>query len=349
MKRIESDLDYFSIINMLDRVARETGRDLGDEATSSDVLSQVSAALSAHKKNPMRLHGLRVQAMFAHMAAALGKCKIITAEDSGTIFTEDADIRSPDFRIVTADGAQFLVEVKNCHNHNMEKPYRLKSAYLESLKKYAHCMGLPLKIAIFWSRWRVWTMLDVSSIACASQGAGVTMFEAIKKNEMAILGDMLLGTIPPLVFRVYADQTQPCTIGPDGEVPFTISDVAFYAGGNRIEEQAEKDLAWFFILYSQWAEIDTPVEIVNGKLKYMEFCYAPDKADPNTRQGFELLGFLSSMISAKYAKATGKQNQVSLLNPTVDADKLGVTIPDDYSGKVLKLWQFTAKPLTTAE
>ena len=166
---------------------------------------------------------------------------------------------------------------------------------------------------------------------------------------MALLGDMLLGTVPPLVFRVYADQTQPCTIGPEGEVPFTISEVAFFAGGNRIEEQAEKDLAWFFIHYSQWAEIDAPVEIHDGKLKYMEFCYAPITRGPDERQNFEMLGFLSSMISAKYAKATGKQNLVALLTPAADADQLGVNIPDDYSGKVLKLWRFTAKPLTTKE
>ena len=344
-KRQDTDKYLFSVIQMLDQVARTTGRHLGDDTLSAELLTRISQALVAHKTNAMRLHGFRTQAMFAHVVSALSACRAITEEDSGVMFTIDADCRRPDFRIVTLGGEQLLVEVKNCHHADLHKPYRIKSDYLTSLRKYAHCMEAPLKIAIFWSRWKLWTLVDINDLPSAERSSGICLADAMLLNEMYILGDSLLATVPPLTFRIYADQSKPCNVEPDGSVPFTISEVAFLAGDVQIVNKLEKDLAWFFILHSKWIEMAMPADILNGKLQYADFRYGPgERQQETTDQPFEMLGFLSSMISSQYIDATSINSDVVSLTPTGDPEQFGMAIPDDYQGQVLKLWRFTIHP-----
>ena len=57
MKRRDTDKDLFSVIHLLDRLARATGRNLSEETLPGDLLSRISEALAAHRKNPMRLNG----------------------------------------------------------------------------------------------------------------------------------------------------------------------------------------------------------------------------------------------------------------------------------------------------
>jgi hypothetical protein len=240
MKRRDTDTGHFEVLRVLDQFARTRGGVLSDDRVSDDFIAQMSAALKAHRTNPMRVHGLRVQSMFAHVASALGKCRAITEEDSGTLFTADESSRRPDYRIVTDTGNQFLVEVKNCHDREFGD-YRLKSDYLESLRNYAQCMNVPLKIAIYWSRWNQWVLVDARNFHLEGSFWVVSMLGAMQSNEMYKLGDVLLATVPPLVIRIYADQQKPCEVRADGTAPFTIAKVEFLCNGEVISDPYERD------------------------------------------------------------------------------------------------------------
>ena len=128
--------------------------------------------------------------MFSYLAAALGNCALITEEDSGTFFDTIGTLTRPDFRLITRDNQQMLIEVKNHHEKNVPQPYSFTESYLESVTRYAELMGLPLKFAIYWSRWNTWTLTDASRLSQKGGKIQLTFPDALKMNEMATLGDI---------------------------------------------------------------------------------------------------------------------------------------------------------------
>lgn len=342
MKRHLSDKRYFKLLGMLDDFAQSEGLSIKDEVVIDKFVECLSRAVREHQNNQIRVHGFHVQSMFAHVAAALGKSQIITEEDSGVFFSSENDIRRPDFRLVTKGGDQFLIEVKNFHQKDPMKPLIIKSAYLSTLKKYADAFKIPLKIAIFWSVWKLWTLVDPSHFISDNSEYILTMPEAMKRNEMILLGDHMIGTSPPLTLRLYADPNKPRSVGKKGQVHFTIGRVAFYACGKEITDEFEEELAWFFMLYGKWNDVNHTAEIKNGLLEYTEVSVSPEQYDK--KQDFATLGFLSELITSNYNFLTSRQGEILQLTPKQQPDKLSIFIPHDYKGKVLRLWQFYVKP-----
>lgn len=115
MKRHFPDEEYFTLLKMLDGFAQSEGMSIKDELILSKFIDKLSAAIQRHRDNPTRVFGFRVESMFAHIAAALGKCQIISEEDSGALFSIEEDIRRPDFKIITIDHQEFFFEVNNFH------------------------------------------------------------------------------------------------------------------------------------------------------------------------------------------------------------------------------------------
>ena len=145
---------------MLDDFAQSEGMSIQDEMVLEKFVQRLSEAVQKHRDNPIRVYGFRVESMFAHIAAALGRCQIITEEDSGAFFSCEEELRRPDFRLITTEGEQLLIEVKNFHQKDPMQPFIIKSTYLLTLKKYADAFNIPLKIAVFWSIWKLWTLVD---------------------------------------------------------------------------------------------------------------------------------------------------------------------------------------------
>ncbi|MBW2194816.1 MAG: hypothetical protein JRF37_04395, partial [Deltaproteobacteria bacterium] len=235
-----------------------------------------------------------------------------------------------------------LIEVKNFHQKDPMEPFTIKATYLSTLKKYADAFKVPLKMAIFWSVWKLWTLVDSSHFIGDNSEYIITLPEAMKTNEMILLGDHMVGTVPPLSLRLYTDPNKPRSLKKNGQVHFTIGRVAFYASGKEITDEFEKELAWFFMLHGKWNEVDQPAEIKNGLLEYTEFSVSPEQYDK--KQGFAMLGFLSELITSNYNFLTSPQGEILQLTPKQQPDKLNIFIPHDYKGEALRLWRFHLKP-----
>ncbi len=104
MKRHTADKNQLKLLRMLDDFARSEGLEINDENTIKGFVSHISTTVKKHGDNPALVHGFRVEAMFAHIAAALGESKIINEEDAGTFFSLHRKTRRPDFRIITRKG-----------------------------------------------------------------------------------------------------------------------------------------------------------------------------------------------------------------------------------------------------
>lgn len=327
---------------MLDEFAKSEGISIKDEIVIDKFIQRLSDTVKKHRNNPIRIYGFRVESMFANIVAALGKTHIITEEDSGAFFSSDENIRRPDFRLITLDGKQLLIEVKNFHQKNPEDPYIIKLSYLLTLKKYAETFNLPLKFAIFWSLWELWTLVDAEKFVPEGNYLSISVFEAMKINEMTLIGDRMIGTVPPLSLRLFADKHKPRSVDKDGHVHFTIGNVGIYAGGQEILDEFEKKLVWFFMLHGKWEKVDQPAEVANGLLEYTEFSVSPEIYDE--KQNFAIIGYLSQLITSNYKLLTSPEGEILQLTPKQQPDQLTVLIPDDFEGEALKLWRFDLQP-----
>ncbi|PON10108.1 hypothetical protein C2W62_51850, partial [Candidatus Entotheonella serta] len=82
-------------------------------------------------------------------------------------------------RVVLVDGEQWLVEVKNVRCKDaFKQETRMSAAYLASLQAYADMVGTPLKLAIFWSLWSIWTVISPDRFRRPGGGLHITMSDA---------------------------------------------------------------------------------------------------------------------------------------------------------------------------
>lgn len=348
MKRHELDPLNMSLLKSLDEFARSNGLSITDIAAREGLLDAARDSLEQHVVHEARIHGFRVESMFAHVAAAMGETILVSEEDAGALFDETGTLKRPDFRVITRDGEQMLVEVKNFHpKGSPTKPYRrIKGNYLASLKRYAQINDVPLRIAIYWSRWNLWSLLDAKRLDESQQTVTITMEDAFLHNELYLLGDRMIGTLPPLSFRLYADKAKPRGISPDGEAGFTVAKACICCDDTDVDDAEERRIAWYLMLNGTWNEIEQIAEINDGLVDYVEMRVSP--SDPpeeeSDDQPFRSLGYLSQMVTSQYLRSTSDDGDITSLSPKTHPDRFRLRISQEYKGSALKLWQFTMLP-----
>lgn len=150
----EPPIDPLSLFARFGREQRVSLRDPKSlELFSGFVKQWVAEALD----NDALLHGQRTQNMFEALVISLGHYKLLKVEDTGRVHPEGKFV-APDFRVVLDDGRQWLVEVKNVYDREPSRQrLRLREIDITQRVDYAAAMGCPLKLALYWARWRVWT------------------------------------------------------------------------------------------------------------------------------------------------------------------------------------------------
>src|SRR6202035_2835589 len=108
----------------------------------------VNDAVSRILADPALMHGQRVEAMFEALLVSLGQFRLLKGEDNG--------------RVVLQDGVHWVIEVKNVYETDpFQQERRLMSReYYAKLAAYATATGAELKLAVFWARWSVWTLVS---------------------------------------------------------------------------------------------------------------------------------------------------------------------------------------------
>lgn len=343
MKRISRDPHKFELIRIADAYARSRGSTLDDQNLSESLLAELQVALREGRSNQILVHGLRVQSMFAYVAGALGHCALIKEEDAGETYALDPDqLVVPDFRIVTKDNVELLIEVKNWRPKDPLQPYLIKRSYFERLQAYGALFGQEVRVAIYWSQFRAWTLLSPRAFELSERWYSVSFGDAVQRSEMKTLGDCMIGTRVPIRTRFVTDPEQPRTVGPDGRAACTIKTFELYCGESKIERPLEKQIAWFLIWNGRWPQEEFPAEVVGGELISFEFVFRPEEETPD--QGFEVIGSLSQMISQQFNQLTAPSGTIAQLVPSRDPGKLGILIPSDYKGEALPLWRLFISP-----
>src|SRR5205823_9554983 len=136
MKRIPRQSSALGVMDLFDVIGPSADLKLNDSGVLQTFLNSVSDAFTSAQGTPTLLHGRRVEAMFAYVAAALGKCIAIKEEDAGDLYASSTDLQAPDYRLILNDETEILVEVKNCHKRRLTAPLTFSPQYIQKLRNY---------------------------------------------------------------------------------------------------------------------------------------------------------------------------------------------------------------------
>src|SRR5258708_8519202 len=243
----------FDLLAEFGKFGMERKVSLRDAATASDFITHVGEEVERALADPVLLQGQRVEAMFEALLVSLGDFKLLKAEDGGRLFPTNG-FRAPDFRIVVNDGSHWLIEVKNVYESDPFQQRRrlFTKDYYDTLAAYADATGAELKVALFWARWSIWTLVSPGRLLNADGGLELDLATAMRVNELARLGDRMIGTRAPLRLRLAMDPARTTPIAADGTVQVTIGGVQIFSRDEEVMDPVEREIAWIFIQHGQW-------------------------------------------------------------------------------------------------
>jgi len=353
--RLPAELESLGLFAQLES-ALGPGTTIRDPASMQNFLNQVRQGLQESLANPARLHGWRVQAMFEAMIVGLGSVRLITTEDTGDCYFDDAagQIKLPDYRLVRADGERLLVEVKNVPPGQQLKPQRVNARELEGMQRYSELTGARLVLAHYWAVPGMWSVVDSSVLSRDGERLMLPLTTAMKANELEALGDAWIGTRPPLVLSLIADPSKPRAVRDkteeEQEVAFTVGAVELSCAGRVLTDEVEKRIAWFLMWFGGWEGHKELRCSDDGKPERLDFVVEPSVPPeaPEAMQEVQMVGQLSSMYSALFTVATmTPEGEVTRLRHEPDPGMLADLIPSDYwshPDRALPLWRFHVRP-----
>ena len=335
----------FDLLSVFADFSLVKGMPINQPTTISEFLNSAGSALSDAQADGALMHGQRAQAMFEAMLVSMGAFRMLKLEDNGRVHSDGSYV-APDFRVVLCDGEQWLIEVKNIYIPDPRQQSRriMKKAYLEKLEKYSHETGGKLKLAVYWAKWHIWTLVSPDHFADGDENVTLDLLTAVKANELGRLGDRMIGTKPPLKFRLLADLTHPISEPGDGSIGFIIGDVQLFCGEQEISDPTERRIAWTFMLYGDWGdtepEIVTDGEVVIG----VEYQWWPLQRQ---NQGYEIIGTLSQIFTRYYSELTVEGQDIVQLHAPQRPGWFSPLVELAHEKKSLPLWVFTLQPSYT--
>jgi hypothetical protein len=343
MKKLGREPQKLETLSLFSLLQSEDGSALYDPANRQSFLAQVDSGLTRALDSEATLHGIRVQSMFQGMVASLDHVRLLKEEDAGNCYCQgDDEIRIPDFRVITTKGESWLIETKNYFSRNPMRCYRIRNEDVQRLKGYAEIVGTPLRFAIYWAHWNQWTLNNPERFTQTANYAEIDFIQAMKQNEMAVLGDYSIGTKYPLTLKLLAAMDQPRTISPEGIVSMRIGRVEMWSGGVLLEDKTEQNIALYLMMYGKWEYDGGRIELDEAGLPVAVIHTSyPEEITPN--QGFEIVGWVSSLYSQHYNSLTLEGGRVSRLNPK-EPTSLAPVIPRDLEKKQLSMWRFILEP-----
>lgn len=301
----------FDLLASVAAFARDHAIALNDPALIERFVADATPKLEEALTDPTLIHGSRTERLFEATVLSLGHFRLLKTEDVGRVYAANT-CRAPDFRVVLADGEQWLVEVKNVRGREpVKQKMQMSAAYLASIQIYADLVGAPLKLAIFWSRWKIWTVISPDRFRRPNGGLRITMMDAMMANESGKLGEVIIMTKAPLRLVLRASTDMPRSLSPEGLANFIIASAKLYSGNVELTDSKDRKLAEVLLLYGEWS-ISGPIAVNDGgEFGGVEFVAMPEEPSD---QGWDGIGWASRIFSRYYAAQTIDDDEVIQLH-----------------------------------
>lgn len=343
MKRIKRDPLTIDGFNLFAKFAEQQKSSITDPRAIPKFLKTIRGPTEKLLANEAFVHGHRTEAMFEMVVGSLGKVALLRSEDAGDIYyVTEADLIAPDFRLVLHDTSQILVEVKNHRQKAGQEPHVEKTEYLEKLAAYATLTKSELLIATYWSRWNIWTLVSPTAFAREGSKSVLTMPDALCANQMARVGDMLIGTRSPLRFRVdVMEKSRSVKKGRDKRL-LVIDQVRLFSEDRHLTDPLDRRIATALLFYGTWEEEQCVEHDASGQITAVEYRFAPpaDRRQQES-QGFDFVDSLSGMLSRRFQQETSRSGKVTGVRLGFEPGRFGELIPEDFKSDALPLWRVT--------
>jgi len=296
------------LLTLLARYSRANGLRLTELATADRFAADALQRLRIATGDQRLIFGIRTERMFEAMILSLGRFRLLKSEDNGVVHSAE-EFRAPDFRIVTHDGEQWLIEVKNVHRDDpLEQVSEMDPAYFASLRGYSNAVRSPLLVAHFWSRWGMWTLVEPTRFMTKQGGLRIEMAEALPYSRLSDFGDVSINLPGPLRLTGVKKDAEDLT-----DAAQTRPEISIYAAGQLLTDIRDQKLATILMAYGDWP-LEGPFEETREDGATLVHLQAapPEKSD----EGFDGIGLASRIYSRFYRAETSAGDQVSQLHGT---------------------------------
>jgi hypothetical protein len=344
LHRNPAELDSLNLYATLGAGIHDS-RSLDDPERVQEFISKVRDGVSASLSRPSTVYGWHTQNFFGALVAALDGVELLKEEDAGTAYYAGPKIKVPDWSLILNDGRRLLVEVKSVGPKDTFKGLKISAGEVEGIIRYASMMGCEPYLASYWSSTNMWSLVPLRKLVVAPGKRNILLpfKSAAMWSEMSILGDQMLGVVPPLELVIYPSHETGENQAKSGEVNFKIAKVEPRCGNQVMETKVERDLVMFLIWNSNWEEHDELVLSEDGsRLEKLSFTLNPPEHDP--RQNFAVVGALSSLYSSLYLSMTANSGPVTSLAREPDIGMLPRLVPPGFRSPRLPLWTFVVSP-----
>jgi hypothetical protein len=191
----------------------------------------------------------------------------------------------------------------------------------------------------------IWTIVSIDRFRVREGGLRIEFSEAMKANEFARLGDVMILTTPPLQLSVLADKSKPRGLAANDTANFTIGDVKIYGAGREISDPIEKQLAYILMFYGEW-NIDGPFSIMDESgIAGARFVAHPEEA---SEDGMDSIAWASRSFGRYYNSQTLDGDLIKQLDGEPADNWFAPLSKWDFQNAKLSLWVFRLQPSSEA-
>ena len=316
---------------------------VSDPARIDAVVEDIRGALTNALQAPSTVRGWRAQALFGSIVAALDGCELMMLIDSGEIFFDGESVKAPDYFLRLRDGRRVLVDVKADDRvpDSIDLAVKYSASEIRRLRRFGDLYDAPVFIAVYFEAPVLWVLVPLHRLT-EGPGGGyrLTFKETLLYNEMAILGDYMVGTVPPLTWVLKFDPVEPQTRSADGTLSAQVDEVVQFAGGVKLQAPEAEQIASFLMQYGGWENRVENVFEGDRLLEQHRIVEPPEVSE----QGFEMVGQLSAMYSRMFEQSTQSTEGPTALDLDVAPGSLVTLIPHDYDLDELPLWRMRVHP-----
>jgi len=290
-----------------DQLGPLVGRAIALLGSGSESATPIETALGElFTPRDHELAGMRAESLFREVAIALGQVEYLKQEDQGDWFTHGINAAPVDFLLGLNNGHRLAVEVKNCHK--TLGAIGFKKSYISALERYSRIVAHDLKVAIYWSKWRMWTLVDPRFFEDVGPDRVRLSFESANMwNEMSRLGDRILMTRPPIGLRVRVKTQGVQEFSTrKTEREFLVERLTVLAGGREVESTEIASMVLQFLMHGTWASSGWDYRSEGGQ-EFVELLSSPPEYQPaSADSGLEIVGALSTLCSNAILEKLGE-------------------------------------------
>src|SRR5262249_40947248 len=159
--------------------------------------------------------------------------------------------------------------------------------------------------------------------------------KAMTRNRMSLIGDKHIGTRHPIYIRAEFEPLEKEEVEDGTHQTLMVKSLRLYSEDRMLTDADDIRIASFLMFHGRWPEHEEEAETdEDGGVIAVNFPVRPDdEMSRQEKQGFDVIGTLSGMLSSVYASKTTKQDEIISIRAAFEPGETAQFIPAGYFEK----------------